>query len=128
MGPRQFWAATGVPARRGLAENADRLAETDARLAEMDTLVASLSEELDLAVKGSHKKDQAKEDQRAEQEEGTYGPGPSLGAHEIDQTFGAGAADALQGETGGRFGAKRQSVVAKTQKLLIEFRDSDVES
>ena len=80
MGPRQFWAAVGVPARRGLAENAARLAETDARLAEKDTLVASLPEELDLAVKGSHKKDQStdQKDQRAEQEEGTYGPGASL--------------------------------------------------
>ena len=51
-----------------------------------------------------------------------------MGAHEIDQTFGAGASEALRGETGGRFDARRQSVVAKTQKLLIEFRDSDVEA
>ena len=79
MGPRQFWAAVGVPVRRGLAESAARLAKTDATLAEKDTLVASLSEELDLAVKGSHKKGQStdQKDQQAEQEEGTYGPGPS---------------------------------------------------
>ena len=51
-----------------------------------------------------------------------------MGAHEIDQTIGADVAEALRAETGGRFGARRQSVVAKTQKLLIEFRDSDVES
>ena len=52
-----------------------------------------------------------------------------MGAHEIDQTFGANVAEALRrAETGGRFEARRQSVIAKTQKLLIEFRDSDVGS
>ena len=36
------------------------------------------------------------------------------------------AARALQGEVGGEFSARRRSVVAKTQRLLVKFSDSDV--
>ena len=47
----------------------------------------------------------------------------------IDQAFGEGAAEALRGEVAetGLYSARRKSVTAKTQKILVQFCDSDVE-